>query len=46
MGRWSKQYRASEINHIQAMEDLMAWLENNQPADDGQVSLVRTASTT
>ena len=22
------------------MEDLMAWLENNQPADDGQVSLV------
>ena len=40
MGRWSKQYRASEINHIQAMEDLMEWLENNKPADDGQVSLV------
>ncbi len=40
MGRWSKQYRASEINHIQAMEDLMEWLEKNQPADDGQVSLV------
>ena len=40
MGRWSKQYRASEINHIPAMEDLMAWLEEHLPADDGQVSLV------
>ncbi|MCU5785713.1 phosphotransferase [Alloalcanivorax marinus] len=40
LGRWTKQYRASEINPIQAMEDLMAWLEQNQPADDGQVSLV------
>ncbi|MFP1683257.1 phosphotransferase [Alloalcanivorax sp. C16-1] len=40
LGRWTKQYRASEINPIQAMEDLMTWLEQNQPADDGQVSLV------
>ena len=40
LGRWSKQYRASEINHIPAMEDLMAWLEEHLPADDGQVSLV------
>lgn len=40
LGRWSKQYRASEINHIQAMEDLMAWLEQHLPEDDGQVSLV------
>ncbi|GAA5109912.1 phosphotransferase [Alloalcanivorax gelatiniphagus] len=40
LGRWTKQYRASEINPIQAMEDLMVWLEQHQPADDGQVSLV------
>lgn len=40
MGRWSKQYRASETRHIQAMEDVMAWLSENMPEDDGQVSLV------
>lgn len=40
LGRWSKQYRASELRRIEAMEDLMAWLEQNLPADDGQVSLV------
>lgn len=40
IGRWSKQYRASEINPIQAMEDLMDWLRTNMPADDGRVSLV------
>lgn len=40
LGRWGKQYRASETHRIEAMEELMAWLEANQPADDGQVSLV------
>jgi len=40
VNRWQKQYRASETEHIQAMEDTMIWLHDNMPADDGQVSLV------
>lgn len=40
IGRWSKQYRASELRRIEAMEQLIEWLETHQPADDGQVSLV------
>jgi aminoglycoside phosphotransferase (APT) family kinase protein len=40
VGRWSKQYRASETQHIEAMETLMQWLTANMPADDGAVSLV------
>ena len=35
IGRWSKQYRASETDHQPAMEELMAWLNDNIPADDG-----------
>ena len=38
--RWSGQYRASEMRHIDAMETLINWLGNNMPADDGRVSLV------
>ncbi len=38
--RWSSQYRASELNVIQAMEDLMDWLGENLPVDDGKVALV------
>lgn len=38
--RWSKQYRASELQRIDAMEALMRWLKENLPADDGRVSLV------
>ena len=38
--RWSGQYRASETEHIEDMESLMAWLAENMPADDGRVSLV------
>lgn len=38
--RWSKQYRASETEHQPDMERLIAWLEQNEPADDGRVSLV------
>ncbi len=38
--RWSSQYRASETQHIDAMEMLMTWLNDNLPADDGRVSLV------
>lgn len=38
--RWTKQYRASETQRIEAMEALLAWLPANMPADDGAVSLV------
>ena len=38
--RWSKQYRASETETIEAMELLMQWLPNNMPEDDGRVSLI------
>ncbi len=34
ISRWTKQYRASETEHIEAMENLMAWLPDNIPADD------------
>jgi aminoglycoside phosphotransferase (APT) family kinase protein len=40
ISRWSQQYRASETTKIPAMEELMSWLQENQPADDGQVALV------
>ena len=39
LGRWTKQYHASEIDKIPAMDELIAWLEDNMPEDDGQVSL-------
>ncbi len=38
--RWSGQYRASEMRHIEPMEELMAWLGENLPEDDGRVALV------
>ncbi|MTJ04575.1 MAG: phosphotransferase family protein [Sediminimonas qiaohouensis] len=38
--RWTKQYRASETQHIEAMEELITWLDANVPADDGQRTLV------
>ncbi len=40
IARWGQQYRATETVAIPAMDALMAWLGENQPADDGQVSLV------
>lgn len=40
LGRWSKQYRASETETIDDMEFLIPWLEKNMPEDDGEVSLV------
>lgn len=39
-GRWSSQYRASELERIEPMEQLIAWLEGNIPPDDGLVTLV------
>jgi len=32
--RWTQQYRASETERIEAMEQLMAWLPEHIPADD------------
>jgi aminoglycoside phosphotransferase (APT) family kinase protein len=40
INRWSRQYRDSETETIDAMETLLAWLPANMPADDGQVSLI------
>ena len=40
LGRWSKQYRASETCHIASMESLMTWLVAKMPEDDGTVRLV------
>jgi aminoglycoside phosphotransferase (APT) family kinase protein len=40
VGRWTKQYRASETGHSPAMETLLEWLPANIPEDDGNVSLV------
>lgn len=40
VGRWSKQYRASETETIEAMDRLIEWLPANMPDDDGQVSLI------
>ena len=34
IGRWSKQYRASETEHIESMEKLLAWLPANIPPGD------------
>ena len=40
LARWTSQYKASEIEVIPAMDQLIEWLENNMPEDDGRVSLV------
>ncbi|GMG88409.1 phosphotransferase [Biformimicrobium ophioploci] len=40
VGRWTRQYRASETERIPAMETLISWLPENLPTDDGRVSLV------
>lgn len=40
VGRWTKQYRASETETIPAMEQLLEWLPANMPPDDGSVALV------
>lgn len=40
VGRWSKQYRASETTSIPAMDQLMDALVGERPEDDGQRTLV------
>jgi aminoglycoside phosphotransferase (APT) family kinase protein len=38
--RWKSQYRASETTHLDAMEQLIGWLDRHLPDDDGLVTLV------
>ena len=38
--RWAKQYRASEVEHNQTVHNVIAWLEEHMPEDDGVVSVV------
>lgn len=40
IGRWTKQYRASETETQPAMERMIDWLPAHLPADDGRTSLV------
>lgn len=40
ISRWTRQYAASETETIVDMDELMSWLPENMPADDGQVSLI------
>ncbi|MDN2565104.1 phosphotransferase family protein [Aquibium sp. A9E412] len=40
LSRWTSQYRASETATVADMDRLIAWLEDNLPADDGRVALV------
>lgn len=40
LARWTKQYRASEMEPLPPMDALISWLEANMPPDDGRVALV------
>lgn len=40
IGRWSKQYEASQTADIPDMTALIDWLQSNIPAEDGQRTLV------
>ncbi len=40
IGRWTKQYRASETEPVPAMDELIAWLDAHLPPDDGRRTLV------
>ncbi|CUH52217.1 phosphotransferase family protein [Shimia marina] len=40
VGRWTKQYRASETEAVPQMDALIDWLAANIPADDGKRTLV------
>ncbi|NNC99902.1 MAG: phosphotransferase [Gammaproteobacteria bacterium] len=37
---WTKQYQASEISRIESMVQLIEWLPDNLPAEDGQATIV------
>ena len=38
--RWTDQYRKTELQTINAMDELMVWLQENLPENDGRLSLV------
>jgi len=40
VGRWTKQYRASETETLDAMDQLIDWLPANMPREDGRSSLI------
>ncbi len=40
LSRWTKQYRASEVDRIDDVHRLITWLEEHLPPDDGAASLV------
>ena len=40
LSRWTQQYHASEVDRLETMHQLIDWLEQNLPADDGNVTLV------
>ncbi len=40
IGRWTKQYKASETSSIGPMEELIGWLPAHAPRDDGQLCLI------
>ena len=40
IARWTKQYRSSETDQIKSMNELILWLEENTPIDDGKRCLV------
>ncbi len=40
LSRWTEQYRASETEHLPTIDQVITWLEQNLPADDGRASLV------
>jgi len=39
IGRWSRQYADSPSERIPALDRVIAWLKENQPADDGRVAI-------
>jgi len=40
LGRWTSQYRVTELQKIAAMDELSQWLEEHLPDEDGRVCLV------
>lgn len=40
IGRWTTQYLAAETETIEPMDELMRWLPEHMPADDGKIALV------
>lgn len=39
IARWSRQYEESPSNRIPALDRLIGWLREHQPADDGRVAI-------